>query len=44
MDFDKDLISENGKRRYSPYFKPDWLLDTLKSILSTGDILVKIHN
>lgn len=37
---DEDLISENGKRRYSPFFKPDWSPDTLMSIMYTGHLSV----
>lgn len=37
---DEDLISENGKKRYSPFFKPDWSPDTLMSMMYTGHLSV----
>ena len=30
---DEDLLSENGKRRFHPLFKPDWAPDTLLSYM-----------
>ncbi|MEN8905173.1 MAG: glycosyltransferase, partial [Clostridiales bacterium] len=32
---DEDKLSENGKNRHSPYFKPDWSPDTFMSIMYT---------
>lgn len=32
---DEDFVTENGKKRYSPVFKPDWSPDTLMSMMYT---------
>lgn len=37
---DEDLITEDGKKRYSPFFKPDWSPDTLMSMMYTGHLSV----
>ena len=29
---DEDLLSENGRKRVSPHFKPDWSLDLLRHV------------
>jgi len=41
MDFiytDEDKLSEDGKKRYEPFFKPDWSPDTLLSMMYTGHL------
>lgn len=38
LDFiysDEDKLSENGKRRHQPHFKPDWSPDTMMSLMYT---------
>lgn len=43
LDFiysDEDMISKNGKKRYSPFFKPDWSPDTFMSFMYTGSIAI----
>lgn len=38
LDFiysDEDLLSEDGKRRFNPFFKPDWSPDTFMSMMYT---------
>lgn len=37
---DEDCISEDGKRRYKPHFKPDWSPDTLMSFMYTNNLSV----
>lgn len=32
---DEDLITENGRKRYAPIFKPDWSPDTFMSMMYT---------
>lgn len=43
LDFiytDEDKISENGKKRMNPFFKPDWSPDTIMSIMYTCHLAV----
>lgn len=37
---DEDRITENGKRRFDPYFKPDWSPDLLRSCNYIGHLTV----
>jgi len=37
---DEDKISENGKKRFDPYFKPDWNPDLLRSTNYIGHLTV----
>src|SRR5205085_7802434 len=30
--FDEDLLSEDGRQRHSPFFKPDWSAETLRGV------------
>lgn len=32
---DEDLLSEDGKKRFNPFFKPDWSPDTFMSMMYT---------
>lgn len=43
LDFiysDEDMISLDGKKRYSPFFKPDWSPDTFMSFMYTRNIAI----
>lgn len=35
---DEDKLSEDGKKRHSPFFKPDWSPDTFMSIMYTNHL------
>ena len=35
---DEDKLSEDGKQRHSPFFKPDWSPDTFMSIMYTNHL------
>ena len=37
---DEDKLTENGKRRMDPFFKPDWSPDTFMSLMYTGHFSV----
>ena len=37
---DEDRITENGRRRFDPYFKPDWSPDLLRSCNYIGHLTV----
>lgn len=41
LDFiysDEDKLSENGEKRHSPFFKPDWSPDTFMSLMYTNHL------
>lgn len=43
LDFiysDEDKLSEDGKHRHSPFFKPDWSPDTFMSLMYTNHLAV----
>lgn len=43
LDFiysDEDKLSEDGKRRHSPFFKPDWSPDTFMSLMYTNHLAI----
>lgn len=43
LDFiysDEDKLTEDGKRRHSPFFKPDWSPDTFMSIMCTNHLAI----
>lgn len=43
LDFiysDEDKLSEDGKKRHSPFFKPDWSPDTFMSLMYTNHLAV----
>lgn len=43
LDFiysDEDKLTEDGKRRHSPFFKPEWSPDTFMSIMFTNHLAI----
>ena len=43
LDFiysDEDKLTEDGTRRHSPFFKPDWSPDTFFSIMYTNHLAI----
>lgn len=43
LDFiysDEDKLTEDGKRRHSPFFKPDWSPDTFMSLMYTNHLAI----